>query len=320
LTANVTLDIFATHLFTSSADITSAFDTQLEFKNVESTYFERLGATRYMITEYANVELPMLQFEISPGAALAFLYNADRIDSNAIMRSCFVTWSGSNGCFDDTVDGLLKPSVSAPPSLPLPSWWTYKMYADWTTLNRVTLTSDSIAVVGFAGYSESLHLAQILVGNHDVCVSVHNCDSAQLTLNISGIAASFGIDKVDSSGLVRSVVMVIASTLNDTTDVSATAQPALIVVSNSSAVLAVDTLGLGSVELQFNVPPQRVMSVSIVPDDAHLTCLLQSEYLTAFVSASYVNCISSIPQTSSTSTLQKSVYFVFFLLIFLCQD
>jgi len=217
LTRNVQLNVFTEHLFGSSVDITSMFDTQQTFKaTLMGTYAPTLNTTRFMVTEVGNIEIDLaLQFEMSPGAALAFLANGDRIQADAVMRSCWPSWAGSNGCFDNTVDGLLVPAASPPgPTMQKPSWWVYKMYADWTSLSPVSITSNNNTVVGFAGYSSSLHFAQILLGNHDTCSQVHNCPAADVTIQISAIAAGFGFDQVTPSG--RTVAVIFTSTSNDT--------------------------------------------------------------------------------------------------------
>jgi xylan 1,4-beta-xylosidase len=83
-----------------------------------------------------------------PGELVAYFAALERGGADGAARGCFPLAPPSNGCSDDTLDGLLTPSGSVRTTA---SWWVTRLYADGVGRRvRTTTTAGALNALGSA--------------------------------------------------------------------------------------------------------------------------------------------------------------------------
>jgi len=135
-----------------------------------------------------------------PAENLGFLYYTELGRPDGAARACWDPinkGSGTNNCFNNSLDGLVTPDQSLPRAV----WWVYKAYADGFN-SRVSSQSSNPKIVALASRANREGKAQILFGYFEQAFSTPTAGVTLMLKNLpnSGGNSAFKVQKIPDSG------------------------------------------------------------------------------------------------------------------------
>jgi xylan 1,4-beta-xylosidase len=159
---------------------------------LEHPKYAGLGLQRTYVTESVNA-----YSQYRPGETLAYLSALERGAADGAARACWQDPSGTDQCFNHTLDGLVTPGTSQPRA----AWWTYKLYADGVS-TRVRTTPRDSSVAALASSESALPgVPQLLVGRFSSSPDAHPRVSVSVTLR--------GLDDVPAFATASRITVVV---------------------------------------------------------------------------------------------------------------
>ncbi|MFM6194871.1 MAG: GH39 family glycosyl hydrolase [Planktothrix sp.] len=140
-----------------------------------------------------------------PAEILGYLYYTELGRADGAAKACWDPenkGSGTNNCFNNSLDGLVTPDQS----LPRAAWWVYKSYADGFN-SRVVSQPDNPKIVALASRANGEQKAQILLGYFEQAFSAPTAgvtlvlkNLQQLNLPNTSGNLTFRIQRIPNSG------------------------------------------------------------------------------------------------------------------------
>ena len=135
-----------------------------------------------------------------PAENLGFLYYTELGRPDGAARACWDPinkGSGTNNCFNNSLDGLVTPDQSLPRAV----WWVYKAYTDGFN-SRVASQSSNPKIVALASRANREGKAQILFGYFEQAFSAPTAGVTLILKNLPNSSgnSTFKVQKIPDSG------------------------------------------------------------------------------------------------------------------------
>jgi hypothetical protein len=130
---------------------------------LQNPKYRPLGIKEIHINESINSTV-----QFAPASILAVLDRLERGGADAAGRACWNESTGTNSCWNNTLDGLLTPQTRHPRA----AWWAYKAYADGAD-ERVASTTNNgrtFALASTVRHQDrgSTTTAQVILGTYGI--------------------------------------------------------------------------------------------------------------------------------------------------------